>query len=73
MSQSIVLPAIPPPVPAASGRIPGSKAMWVGIFCEVTEFALMFAVYFVARATETLHGRPVRQCDAILSTQTALS
>ena len=24
--------------------------MWVGIFCEVTEFALMFAVYFVARA-----------------------
>ncbi|MBS0553379.1 MAG: cytochrome c oxidase subunit 3 family protein, partial [Proteobacteria bacterium] len=24
--------------------------MWVGIFCEVTEFALMFAVYFIARA-----------------------
>lgn len=37
------------PAPSA-GRIPGNKAMWVGIFCEVTEFALMFAVYFVARA-----------------------
>lgn len=36
--------------PPATGRIPGSKAMWVGIFCEVTEFALMFAVYFIARA-----------------------
>ena len=50
MSQAGTLPAIPSPAPAASGRIPGSKAMWVGIFCEVTEFALMFAVYFVARA-----------------------
>ena len=34
----------------SSGRIPGNRAMWVGIFCELTEFALMFAVYFVARA-----------------------
>ena len=34
----------------SAGRIPGSKAMWVGIFCEVTEFALMFIVYFIARA-----------------------
>jgi cytochrome c oxidase subunit 3 len=40
------LPAHAPP----AGRIPGNKAMWVGIFCEVTEFALMFLVYFVARA-----------------------
>lgn len=39
-----------PDAPPAPGRIPGSKAMWVGIFCEVTEFALMFAVYFIARA-----------------------
>ena len=39
-----------PDAPPATGRIPGSKAMWVGIFCEVTEFALMFAVYFIARA-----------------------
>lgn len=48
VSQVSVLPA--PSVTPAKGRIPGSKAMWVGIFCEVTEFALMFAVYFVARA-----------------------
>lgn len=32
------------------GRIPGNKAIWVGIYCEVTEFALMFLVYFIARA-----------------------
>jgi cytochrome c oxidase subunit 3 len=44
-------PAAPPSaLPAATGRIPGSKAMWVGIFCEITEFALLFAVFFVARA-----------------------
>ena len=24
--------------------------MWVGIFCEITEFALLFAVFFIARA-----------------------
>ena len=40
----------PTPAQAHAGRIPGSKAMWVGIFCELTEFALLFAVYFVARA-----------------------
>ncbi len=32
------------------GHIPGYKAMWVGIYAELTEFALMFIVYFVARA-----------------------
>lgn len=32
-----------------TGRIPGSKGMWVGISCEFVEFALMFVVYFVAR------------------------
>lgn len=32
------------------GGIPGNKAIWVGIFAELTEFALMFLVYFVASA-----------------------
>lgn len=39
--------------PAADGRsawIPGNKGIWVGITCEFVEFALMFAVYFIARA-----------------------
>jgi cytochrome c oxidase subunit 3 len=31
-------------------RIPGNKAIWVGIYAELTEFALMFLAYFVARA-----------------------
>lgn len=34
----------------AEGRIPGNKGIWVGIYCEMTEFALMFIVYFLARA-----------------------
>ncbi|HPR05344.1 MAG TPA: cytochrome c oxidase subunit 3 family protein [Denitromonas sp.] len=38
-----------PPAPVL-GRIPGNKAIWVGIYCELTEFALMFIVYFLARA-----------------------
>lgn len=41
--------------PAASihrgkGRIPGNTGIWVGITCEFVEFALLFCVYFVARA-----------------------
>lgn len=31
-------------------RIPGNKGIWVGILAEMTEFALLFCVYFVARA-----------------------
>ena len=36
-------------IDAADQRIPGNKAIWVGIYAELTEFALMFLVYFVAR------------------------
>ena len=43
--------ALPPFVPAAgTRRIPGNKGIWVGITCEFVEFAVMFIVYFVARA-----------------------
>lgn len=35
-------------VPAA-GRIPGNYGIWIGILIEMTEFALLFTVYFVAR------------------------
>lgn len=43
-------------------RIPGNKAIWVGIFAEMTEFALMFLVYFLARAhhPEAFHLGPGR-------------
>lgn len=34
----------------SAGRIPGNKGIWVGISCEFIEFALMFSVYFIARA-----------------------
>lgn len=36
--------------PAASGRIPGNKGIWVGITCVFVEFAVLFSVYFVSRA-----------------------
>lgn len=40
-----------PPTPAAShGRIPGNAGIWVGIFCVLVEFLLLFCVYFVAKA-----------------------
>ncbi|MBZ0096331.1 MAG: cytochrome c oxidase subunit 3 family protein [Sulfuricella sp.] len=32
------------------GRIPGNKGIWAGILSEMTEFALLFGVYFIARA-----------------------
>ncbi len=34
----------------AAMRIPGNKGIWVGISCELFEFALMFLVYFIARS-----------------------
>jgi len=36
--------------PSDVGRIPGNSAIWVGLFAELTEFGLMFFVYFVLRA-----------------------
>ncbi|MDD5240127.1 MAG: cytochrome c oxidase subunit 3 family protein [Sulfuricella sp.] len=34
----------------AEGAIPGNKGIWAGILSEMTEFALLFGVYFIARA-----------------------
>lgn len=31
-------------------RIPGNKGIWVGIFCVLVEFLLLFNVYFIAKA-----------------------
>lgn len=33
-----------------AGRIPGNKGIWVGIFCVLVEFLLLFNVYFIAKA-----------------------
>lgn len=33
-----------------AGQIPGNKGIWAGILSEMTEFALLFGVYFIARA-----------------------
>jgi len=31
------------------GRVPGNTGIWVGIFCVLVEFFLLFCVYFVAK------------------------
>ena len=46
---SLVMSSITPSS-AESGRIPGNKGIWVGIFCVLVEFLLLFTVYFVAKA-----------------------
>lgn len=43
------LPLKPTTTDPKSGRIPGNDAVWVGIYAEMTEFALMFVIYFVAK------------------------
>jgi cytochrome c oxidase subunit 3 len=53
-----------PPEPVA-GRIPGNKGIWAGILSEMTEFALLFGVYFIARAH---YPEVFRQGPARLST-----
>jgi len=32
-----------------SGRVPGNGAIWVGILSELTEFAIFFVAYFIAK------------------------
>lgn len=43
-------PEMPPAAELKASRIPGNKGIWVGIICELVEFAVLFAVYFVSRA-----------------------
>ena len=33
----------------SADRVPGNSGIWVGIFCVLVEFLLLFIVYFVAR------------------------
>lgn len=42
--------AVPPAPSFDIDRIPGNKGIWVGIFCVLVEFLLLFSVYFVAKA-----------------------
>lgn len=37
--------AISAPAGDAEERVPGNRGIWVGILCELTEFALMFVAY----------------------------
>lgn len=46
-------------------RIPGNRGIWVGIFCELTEFALMFIVYGLFRF---YHPEDFRNGPALLNT-----
>ncbi|MBC9071141.1 cytochrome c oxidase subunit 3 family protein [Thauera sp. CAU 1555] len=47
---TLALPADSPAAPPARGRVPGNHGIWAGIGCEFVEFAVLFIVYFVARA-----------------------
>lgn len=57
--QLTATPSIQDPI---EGRIPGNKGMWAGILAEMTEFALLFGVYFIARAhfPQAFHDGPLQ-------------
>ncbi len=39
------------PAPDFAGEtVPGNRGIWVGIFCVLVEFLLLFCVYFIAKA-----------------------
>ncbi len=42
--------AVPPALTLAAETVPGNKGIWVGIFCVLVEFLLLFGVYFIAKA-----------------------
>jgi len=39
-----------PPAPSVVEPAPGNRGIWVGIFCVLVEFLLLFCVYFIAKA-----------------------
>ncbi|MFN3883296.1 MAG: cytochrome c oxidase subunit 3 family protein [Rhodocyclaceae bacterium] len=44
-------PSAASPAPALrNDAVPGNKGIWVGIFCVLVEFLLLFGVYFIAKA-----------------------
>ncbi len=47
---SVTLTADPPTPAFRHGRVPGNTGIWVGIFCVLVEFLLLFGVYFIAKA-----------------------
>ena len=47
-ADSLAIAAVPPA--PTFGRIPGNTGIWVGIFCVLVEFLLLFGVYFIAKA-----------------------
>lgn len=42
--------AVSPGLTFETEHVPGNKGIWVGIFCVLVEFLLLFGVYFVAKA-----------------------
>ena len=42
--------AVTPELTFETTPVPGNKGIWVGIFCVLVEFLLLFGVYFVAKA-----------------------
>lgn len=50
MSPTAQSPEMPPVRTFTHGRVPGNTGIWVGIFCVLIEFLLLFGVYFVAKA-----------------------
>lgn len=52
--------------PTLAGRVPGNRGIWVGILCELTEFALMFLAYAWFRFShpDDFHAGPAKLLTA---------
>lgn len=55
-----VMGSMVPPSTELKGSVPGNRGIWVGILCELTEFALMFLAYAWFKYThpEDFHRGP---------------
>lgn len=60
----MILTADAPLNAPAEYRLPGNRGIWVGIFSEMTEFALLFGVYFLAKVhhPEDFRAGPPQLC-----------
>ena len=49
-SDSAIIDTVQSPSNAEAAIIPGNSGIWIGVFCVLVEFLLLFCVYFVAKA-----------------------
>ncbi|WP_207802656.1 cytochrome c oxidase subunit 3 family protein [Motiliproteus coralliicola] len=56
------------------GRVPGNKAVWFAIYTEMTEFGVMFLIYFIAKVhSQEMFDQGPQQLNTLAGTLNTLA